>query len=174
MRIAIAYWQGRVSPVFDVSDHLLLIDLDFKDGLGQHRDTTTMTKQDPFERAKEVAGFGVDTLLCGAISRVMETALADAGVQVFSFICGDLETILNAFLMGELSDNRFLMPGCRRKRKSPRFNRGGITDRSSPGKQTPSAGRGPEPGIRTGIKRRKTGAQNHSEQNKKGRESVHD
>ena len=119
MRIAIAHWQGRVSPVFDVSDRLLLIDI--ANGRKQSRQDISLSARDPFDRAKEVSDLGVDVLLCGAISRVLETALCDAGVQVFGFICGGIETIITAFLLGQLSNSRFLMPGCSGKRKTSRF-----------------------------------------------------
>ena len=119
MRIAIAYWQGRVSPVFDVSDHLLLIDIE--DGREQCRKGIQLAHRDPHERTREVSRLGVDILLCGAVSRVLETCLTDAGVTVLGFICGDIEAIFTAFLLDQLSDTRFLMPGCRRKWKRPHF-----------------------------------------------------
>jgi predicted Fe-Mo cluster-binding NifX family protein len=122
MRIAIAHWQGRVSPVFDVSDHLLLIDI--VDGGEQSRQDINLSARDPFDRAKEVSGLGVDVLLCGAVSRVLETSLCDAGVLIFGFVCGGIETVITAFLLGQLSNNRFLMPGCSGKRKTPRFSSG--------------------------------------------------
>src|SRR3989339_815308 len=77
MRIAIAHWQGRVSPVFDVSDQLFLIDIE--NGREQMRQ----------------------------------------GIHVTGFICGNLEPVIAAFMSGKLSDSRFLMPGSRRKYKSP-------------------------------------------------------
>jgi len=159
MRIGIAHWQGRVSPVFDVSDRLLLIDLEGE--REQRRKNVTLTRRDPFERTKEVSSFRVEILLCGAISRVMETALIDVGVQVLSFICGDLETILAAFLMGQLSDDRFLMPGCRGKRKSPRFWRGCGTQRISPNTQTRSVGTDHDSGSKTAAKDRHADTRNH-------------
>ena len=150
MRIGIAHWQSRVSPVFDVADRLLLIDLD--GGREQHRENVMLIRRDPFERAKEVSGFCVEILLCGAVSRVMETALINAGVQVFSFICGDLETILAAFLMEKLSDDRFLMPGCRGKRKSLHFRLGRGTKRISPDTQIHSLVADHDPGTKTAAK----------------------
>jgi hypothetical protein len=42
----------------------------------------------------------------------METALNTAGVQVISFICGDLEDILKAFICGRIADRCYQMPGC--------------------------------------------------------------
>jgi len=116
MKIAIPHWQGRVSPVFDVSDGLLLIDV--KDGGEVRREGMVLVHSDPFARAKEVADLGTKALLCGAVSHVLERALVGAGVEVFGFICGDLEAVLEAFLRGQLDDDRFLMPGsCARRRR---------------------------------------------------------
>lgn len=134
MRIAIPHWQGRVSPVFDVSDSLYLIDTE--DGWEKHRENVLLASRDPFGRAREISSLGIDVLLCGALSRVLETALIGAGVQVVGFICGDLEDVVMAFICGGCADTRFLMPGCcgkrqkfglrhgRRKRQSPRMEIG--------------------------------------------------
>jgi len=77
--------------------------------------------RDPFGRAKEVAKAGIELLICGAVSRVFETALISAGIRVAGFMCGDLETVLSAFLKDGLADGRFLMPGCCGKRRGYRF-----------------------------------------------------
>ena len=116
MRIAIPYWQGRVSPVFDVADDLLLIDIELAAESCRERQWLTCT--DPFQRAAEVAGFGTNVLICGAISLVLEIALATAGVTVFGFVCGNIEEIVKAYLTGRLGSPRFLMPGrCSKRRR---------------------------------------------------------
>lgn len=117
MRIAIAHWSGRVSPVFDVSDHLLLIDIE--DGREQKREGISLLSQNPLERAKELSGLGIEILLCGAISNVMEILLDGVNVQVVGFLCGDIESIVEAFISGNLSDARYWMPGLKGKR--PKF-----------------------------------------------------
>ena len=114
MRIAIAHWQDRISPVFDVSDKLLLIDIE--DGRELTRKDNVLGCRGPFERAREVYRLGVHVLLCGAVSRPMETALTRSGVRVIGFICGDLEDVLNAYLNERLADKCFQMPGYGEKR----------------------------------------------------------
>jgi predicted Fe-Mo cluster-binding NifX family protein len=121
MKIAIAHWQDRISPVFDVSDKLCLIHIE--DGKEVEREERILASRDPFSRAREVSGLGVDVLICGAVSRVLEMALAGAGVRVAGFICGDLQTVLSAFLCGQLADGRFFMPGCYAERQGRRFHR---------------------------------------------------
>jgi len=102
MRIAIAHWQDRISPVFDVSDRLLLIDIE--DGRELNREDHVLNCRGPFERAREVYRLGVQVLLCGAVSRPLETALISSGVRVIGFICG------------RLANKCFQMPGYGEKR----------------------------------------------------------
>ena len=109
MRIAIAHWNERVSPVFDVSTQLVLLDI--ANGLEQKRQYFKLLERETHERARVLLRLRVDTLICGAVSRDAEKALVSAGINVFSFVCGDLEQILNAFIEKRLSEKRFLMPG---------------------------------------------------------------
>lgn len=114
MRLAIAHWQDRISPVFDVSDRLLLIDIE--DGRELKREDKMLNCRGPFERAREVYCLGVQVLLCGAVSRPLETALLSTGVRVIGFICGGSEDVLNAYINGRLDDKCFQMPGYGEKR----------------------------------------------------------
>ena len=117
-----AHWQGRISPVFDVSDELLLIDIE--QGREVKRAAVTLRRGDPFAKAAEVAGFGAEVLLCGAISRVQEMALQSAGVSVHGFVCGALDEVLTAFLQGGLTQGRCRMPGCHANRTRHRMRAG--------------------------------------------------
>ena len=119
MKIAVAHWQGRISPVFDVSHRLCVIEI--AEGRELRRDEATVTSVDPFERAKEVAELGICILLCGAVSHVLERALACAGIKVIGFLCGDMESVIAAYCCGRLTGEVFMMPGCCGKRGRLRF-----------------------------------------------------
>jgi predicted Fe-Mo cluster-binding NifX family protein len=114
MKVAIPHWQGRISPLFDAADTLLLIDIE--DGREVKRDNFNLSRRDPLRRAREVSRLGADMLLCGAVSRELETALLGAGVQVVGFICGEVDGVIAAFLGGTLSHSRFQMPGWEKER----------------------------------------------------------
>lgn len=111
-RIAIAYWQERVSPVFDVSGSLLIVDIE--KGCEIARAHAGLHGNDPFTRAREIVALGAAILICGAVSRVQETALLDLGVRVHGFIRGETEQVLQYFLQGKLSREQCCMPGCGR------------------------------------------------------------
>jgi len=115
MRIAISYQQGRLSPVFDVSMRLLLVDIDQKQMV--RRNKRTLAQSDSLTRARYVSQLGVDVLICGAISWRLENALSSMGVQVIACICGSVEGVINAFLNNKLPQGGFIMPGCLGRRQ---------------------------------------------------------
>jgi predicted Fe-Mo cluster-binding NifX family protein len=124
MRVAVSTWSGRVSPVFDVAKHLLLVDLDGEAQSG--REEAAIVETEPVARAGRVAQLGVDVLICGAISVPLEAMLISAGVRVIPHTCGPVDEVLQAFAGGRLTDGAFLMPGCcgrRRRFRGP--HRGG-------------------------------------------------
>jgi predicted Fe-Mo cluster-binding NifX family protein len=134
MKIAIAHWQGRVSPVFDVSDSLIVIDI--QNGVEVRRQQINLASRDSFERAQEVSRLGAQVLICGAVSHPLETVLIGAGIRVFGFICGELESVIGAFQDGQLSNTRYLMPGCCGKRQRVRLRRGRENDNKQVNQET--------------------------------------
>lgn len=119
--------------MLDVARHLLVVDIESNAEVARREanlDETHLTG-----RSKRICELGVETLICGAVSRPLEAALLSAGVRVIPQTCGPVEDVLRAFLSGRLADEMFLMPGCcgrqrrlrgRRRRGRPGFNtRGG-------------------------------------------------
>jgi len=126
MRIAIPQWQGRVSPVLDVAGNLLVVDIE--EGREVRRREIPLTATDSAKRAQQVAQVPPDVLICGAVSWPLELALRSAGMRVVSQICGQVDEVMRSFLLGELDNDNFRMPGCcgrrrfrqRRRRGCPR------------------------------------------------------
>jgi predicted Fe-Mo cluster-binding NifX family protein len=123
MRAAIPVHDGRISPVFDAARHLLVIDI--LDGEEVGRNELVMQDPESLRRGRSVAAFGIDVLICGAVSRPLETMLESAGVTVIARKCGNVEEVLQAFMADELSQDTFLMPGCRGQCRRKRGRRHG-------------------------------------------------
>jgi predicted Fe-Mo cluster-binding NifX family protein len=104
MKVAMAHWKDRISPVFDVADHFLLLEVEGRREIG--RKSLRLAGLNPFERVKTLSELGVDVLLCGAISLTLEKALIGAGIRVVGFLGGELENVIQAFLDGSLDDGR--------------------------------------------------------------------
>ena len=119
MIVAIPVWQGRVSPVFDVAGQLLVVELN--GAVESARRHESLPDEAPERRTQRLRALGVETLICGAISRPLEALLTAGRIEVIPRVCGEAEEVLQAFLSARLQDDRFAMPGCcgqqRRRRR---------------------------------------------------------
>ena len=112
MRIAIAQWEGRVSPVFDVAGSLLLVEY-FND-TETDRSEIAMEASEPHSRSRILQLHGVDVLICGAISRDYAASIQGVGIRVVPQVCGEVENVLAAYRRDELDRDAYRMPGCDR------------------------------------------------------------
>lgn len=109
-RVAIATWNGRVSPVFDTATQVLLVD--FGDSGEVSRSTAAIAEAMPHRRILRLSELGADVLICGAISRPLAAMAEGAGVRIMPWIAGDVEEVLEAYVAGRLPGPQFMMPGC--------------------------------------------------------------
>jgi predicted Fe-Mo cluster-binding NifX family protein len=109
MKIGISYWQGRISPVFDVTRHLLVSDLDFRVEEGRY--DVLLLEKNFGQRARQLAELGVEVLICGAISHDLKSAMEEEGVEVKNLVRGDVEAVLDAYREHHLDQEQFRMPG---------------------------------------------------------------
>jgi len=126
MRIAIPVAEGRISPVFDVARYLLFVDIEDRHEVRQTQ--TCVERPEPAGQARRVAQRGADTIICGAISRPLETMLLAAGINVIPDVCGPVEDVLCAFISGKLTEGAFVTPGCcgHRRRSDDKLANGSL------------------------------------------------
>ena len=103
-------WEGRISPVLDVAGRFLVIH--FEKGQEIARREFLVGQTQPASLIKGIKEMGVEVLMCGAVSRSLAYGLTHSGVHVLPFICGDVETVVQAFLLNTLDQPEFRMPGC--------------------------------------------------------------
>jgi len=115
MKAAFATWNNRIAPVFDVTREVRVVE----SRSGKPVGVTTEAQLDgpPLARALCLAELGVGTLVCGAISRPLWDLVANQGIRVIPFVAGDVESVVQAWLNGELVGDAFAMPGCCRRRR---------------------------------------------------------
>ena len=110
MKIAIPTWNGRVSPVFDTASRLLVLEITEKSETSRFE--TDISEYFLPSKSMRLTGLGIDTLICGAISRPFASMITTAGIKLIPWISGQVEEIVQAFLTNTLFDPRFIMPGC--------------------------------------------------------------
>lgn len=109
-KAAFATWNDRIAPVFDVACEVHLIDADGGKIVGDSLER--LSSDLPAQRALRLAELGVDTLVCGGISRGLLSMITGYGIRVIPFIAGDLRVVVQAWLGGKLNGDAFAMPGC--------------------------------------------------------------
>jgi len=109
MRVAIAVKRHRISSLFDVSRQLLLLDL--VDGRVARRTRSVLQETECHARAASLVRLGVHTLMCGAISRDLAALIEATGIHLHSYVVGDVEEVIAAWLSGRLDSPEFQMPG---------------------------------------------------------------
>lgn len=109
MKIAIPVFQNRVSPVFDWSSRILVIETDGRLEIG--REEHGLAGASLKDRADRLMEMKVDSLLCGGISEAMLALLIARGINVIPWVAGDTEEVFSAFLEGRVPGNGFMMPG---------------------------------------------------------------
>ena len=110
MKIALAIWNGRISPVFDVARQVLMFDIEDDRVVARYKETLPGTE--PQAQVGRLVALAPHTLICGAISGPLAGLLVAKGIQVVSFISGTVEEVLAAHLSGTLLKPAFAMPGC--------------------------------------------------------------
>ena len=79
MKVAVTVWEDTVSTVCDFSSRLLVFDVTGAE-VGNRSFVPFETTILP-ERVNQLEAFGVEVLLCGAISRPLERMIRASGVK---------------------------------------------------------------------------------------------
>jgi predicted Fe-Mo cluster-binding NifX family protein len=108
MKLAIPIWEGRVSNVFDFAHKAVIVELSAAKELA--RSEVTLAGQGP-ARLVKLRQLGIDTLICGAISRVSASWASACGIRLFPYVTGSIDEVIEAFKNERLGSERFALPG---------------------------------------------------------------
>ncbi len=113
MKTAIAVYNNRIAPVFDVARRVIIVESDTATGA---RPTTVLLPGDqPLQKVRQLSALGAESLVCGAISRAFQAALTAGGIRVIPFIAGDVQEVIDAWRDKLFEVDAFAMPGRRRR-----------------------------------------------------------
>ena len=110
MKAAFSYMDNRIAPLFDTARNILVVEAVSRKIMSESKDV--IADNLPVQKAIHFVEMGVDSLVCGAISRPLYDIIVAYGIQVAPFIAGDLRQVVVAWTNGRLREKRFAMPGC--------------------------------------------------------------
>ena len=121
IKTCFSVWQGRIAPVFDVSSNILI--QESEEGKVKSEYSLQLPAETVFDRVSFLSENSVDVIVCGAVSRETAMLLNLFKIKCFPFISGSVEEVAAAYYEERLSESRFLMPACGRRRMCRRrFN----------------------------------------------------
>jgi predicted Fe-Mo cluster-binding NifX family protein len=109
-KAAFPVWEGRIAPLFDTARDLHVVEAE--SGRVVLESDELLPTGPPGRMGSCLADLGVETLVCGAISRSMREVVASFGIRVVSFVSGERDEVIRAWLGGGLAQPAFTMPGC--------------------------------------------------------------
>ncbi|NIA08947.1 MAG: hypothetical protein GWP10_04075 [Nitrospiraceae bacterium] len=110
MKLALTVWEDRISPLFDSTLMLLIVDIESRRIIGRRLEP--FESDSPFSRAAKLDDLGVKVLICGGISGFFANIIEAHHIQIIPFVAGAVDEVLEAYMMGTLFDKKFRMPGC--------------------------------------------------------------
>ncbi len=119
-RIACAEWKDRISPLFDASRTLIVVDI--SGGKIENQKEILLENSHPLSRARELETLGINCLICGAISVVLAKAIESKKIDIIPFTSGEIKSVIQSYINGTLSAPDYCMPGCQQQHGN-RFRR---------------------------------------------------
>ncbi|HEY9159722.1 MAG TPA: NifB/NifX family molybdenum-iron cluster-binding protein [Desulfomonilia bacterium] len=122
IKAAFTVWNGRIAPVFDVAQTVLIISAENGRIIDQKTEDIRLVQVN--ERAQWLKDLSLSALICGAISRSLEKAIESLGIKVIGFVSGDSSEVIEAWLGNENLHEQFVMPGCMCRYRNRQRTRG--------------------------------------------------
>jgi len=109
MKLAMPVWGNDISTVLDFSETLLIVEIEGREIKG--RSSVNWSLFNDTMKLSLMKEEGVSILLCGAVSRAMQSMLEGSGIHLVSCLRGKTDMIIEAYLEGRLYEECFRLPG---------------------------------------------------------------
>ena len=109
MKIGLTVWDNRISPVFDAAHTLLVVEIEHNEVA--EKKYVPLQPGIPHHQVSRLMAQNIQALICGAISEVPARMVEASGIRLISFISGQTDDVLTAYINGNLQTPAFWMPG---------------------------------------------------------------
>ncbi len=102
MKIAIPFYQNRVSNRLDSSENFLIVSL--QNGLIESSKKIRLLHNEPMMMINILTQLDIDVLICGGITDYYAKHFTPSKIKVIPWITGELENVLDLYLQGKLKN----------------------------------------------------------------------
>jgi len=106
--VATDMWGNVISPLFDSTPALLVLEIE--DGRVIDRRLELLGFESAYFRGLRLTRWGIEVLICGAVSFELQRMLESQSISLIPFISGEGQHALDAYLSGSLSAVGFRLP----------------------------------------------------------------
>ncbi len=99
MKIAIPIYENRISPRFDFSPEMWIVEVEKGEVVGQEKFSTADLNL--AQRLEQVTSNRVDKLICGGIDSFSRNQLGNRGIDVVQDIIGDAGMVIDLLTKGK-------------------------------------------------------------------------
>ncbi len=103
MKIAVPLFGSRISPRFDCSNEILVVEAENSKVI--HRMTLLIDNLTSFEKIKKLRELKIDAMICGGIDVDSEQRLTSNGIILKAWLSGDAMILLNQFITDNCKSN---------------------------------------------------------------------
>jgi predicted Fe-Mo cluster-binding NifX family protein len=100
MKIAIPIFENRISPRFDFSPEMWVIEVERGKVVEQEKFSTASLNLP--QRLEQITSNGVDKVICGGIDGLSRDQLGSRGIDVVQDVTGDADVVFDLFMRGRL------------------------------------------------------------------------
>ena len=100
MKVAIPRHGETVAPCFGHCTTMAIFTL--QDGRVVDQIDFPLSSQEPFDRVRLLRDQEIDTIICGGVQDVHEDSLRGSGIEVISWVSGEVDDLLRLFQRGQL------------------------------------------------------------------------
>jgi len=100
MKIAIPIFENRVSPRFDFSPELWIIEVESGEVVSQEKFPTANLNLP--KRLEQITSNRIDKVICGGIDGLSRNQLGSRGIDVVQDVIGDADIVFDLFMRGRL------------------------------------------------------------------------
>jgi predicted Fe-Mo cluster-binding NifX family protein len=100
MKIAIPIFGNRISPRFDFSPEMWIIEVERGEVLKQEKLPTANLNLP--QRLEQITSNGVDKVICGGIDGFCQNQLGSKGIDIVQDVIGDAKIVFDLFMRGRL------------------------------------------------------------------------
>jgi len=100
MKIAIPLFGNRISPRFDFSPEMWIIDVEGGKVVGQEKLPTANLNLP--QRLEQITLNGVNKVICGGMDGFCQNQLGSRGIDVVQDVIGEAEIVFDLFMRGRL------------------------------------------------------------------------